>query len=106
MPRNSGVVTPIYIVANGNERLQVIGVYLDWKGHSPCNEVYVFAMLNVRLQNHANYATMVTYCGAACIGECILNCMHVVTIFLTNAITPQCLDVDLLIIGSRASLSV
>ena len=23
-------------------------------------------MLNVRLQNHVNYATMVTYCGAAC----------------------------------------
>ena len=44
-------------------------LYLDWIqwiGHSPCNDGYVFAMLNVRLQNHANYATMVTYCGAAC----------------------------------------
>ena len=44
-----------------------IDLYLDWIGHSPCNDVYVFAMLNVRLQNHANYATMVTYGGAACI---------------------------------------
>ena len=27
-------------------------VYLDWIGHSPCNDGYVFAMLNVGLQNH------------------------------------------------------
>ena len=43
-------------------------VYLDWIGHSPCNDGYVFAMLNVRLQNRAKLATMVTYCDAACIG--------------------------------------
>ena len=42
-------------------------VYLDCIGHSPCNDGYVFAMLNVRLQNHANLATMVTYCRASCI---------------------------------------
>ena len=43
-------------------------LYLDWIGHSPCNDGYVFAMLNGRLQTHANYATMVTYYGAAFIG--------------------------------------
>ena len=43
-------------------------LYLDWIGHSPCNDGCVFAMLNVRLQNHANLATTVTHCGAACIG--------------------------------------
>ena len=44
-------------------------LYLDRIGHSPCIDVYVFAMLNVRLQNHTNCATMVTCCGAMCIGE-------------------------------------
>ena len=46
-------------------RVRSTDMYLDWIGHSPCNDGYVFAMLNFRLQNDANLATMVTYCFAA-----------------------------------------
>ena len=54
---------------NSKPPIQANDVYLDWIGHFPCNDGYVFAMLNVRLQNRANLATMVTYCDAACIGR-------------------------------------
>ena len=58
-------------------------LYLDWIGHSPCNDGYVFAMLNVRLQNRADCATMVTYWGAACIGGFeFLPLLHLHIIFV------------------------
>ena len=75
------------------------GLYLDWIGHSPCNDGYVFAMLNVRLQNHANLATMITYCGAACIGGFELSPLLHLHIYLsahsiiTQNTTTPCNDI-------------
>ena len=63
----------------GTDNVITIDLYLDWIGHSPCNDVYVFSILNVRLQNHANYATMVTYCFefSPLLHRHILFCMRI-----------------------------
>ena len=83
----------------GHQQSTVIAndLYLDWIGHSTCNDGYIFSMVNVKLQNHSKYATMVTYCGAACMGgfefspllhSCTYNYLSAHSIITKNTTTP------------------